>query len=200
MLGTIFFILSLWFILEYCFFILVFGDFFLFWNLCFRGSEAPLGLPSLNNKTWLITRAGSLPSDFLCRKSPNTFNSNLSSHIWNKERAVINAPLLCFLMISRDRLCLCESSSALLYPHTDLILPLCVSLGAVLFGHRARLSSVVWDSGWLCGWRAATSSSFETWRKLIYATEHTLMGYEVVFMWQASLSSHQAFRLLSFLH
>lgn len=181
-----------------------FGDFLFFlsfWKPMCGGSGAPVGLPPLNNKTWLITRAGSLPSDSLCRKSPNTFNSNLSSHIWNKERAVTSAPLLCFLMISRDKRCLYESSSALSRSLADLICPLCVWLGAVLFGHGARLSSVVWDSVWLCDWRAAaTSGSFKTWRELVHAAEQTLMGDEAVFMWlDSQRGSQQAFRrLLSF--
>lgn len=97
--------------------------FFYFSCLCLC-SEVPLGVPSLNNKTWLITSNSSLPSGSLCRKSPNTFNSNLNSHIWNKERDVANGPPLCFLIVSRDRSRLFESFSARSHQCTDRSCPL----------------------------------------------------------------------------
>lgn len=72
-------------------------------------------------------------------------------------------PLLCFLMISRDKWCLYESSSALSPSLADPICPLCVGFGTVLFGHGARLSSVVWDSTGSVTEGQLQVEAFKTW-------------------------------------
>lgn len=108
-------------------------------------------------------------------------------------------PLLCFLMISRDKWCLYESSSALSPSLADPICPLCVRLGAVLFGNGARLSSVLWDS---TGSVTEGQLQVEALKpdELVHAAEQTLMGDEAVFTWlDSQRGSQQASRcLLSF--